>query len=657
MKRVFIFAICLLMATAQAAWAQYEAPDPSRTVPDGRVLALGSAFTGLSEGTAAIFCNPAGLASAPNWEFTSMSGKFLDEYSYLSFSGLYPTNYGNFGVGFMGSSIGGAFTTIQDPNSSPSDPVYIIDTSAPLLNYYSNVTALSYGNNLGRLVKRFGWEDRISFGLSFKLFQSGMSGGRITSGTASGTELDLGLMYSPPWQPLSLGVALKNALPASLGGRLMYDGGHQEEFPCYAEAGLSLNVLGAKNAIRSWGTNELKLLFDYYTRPTMQGVPATMHYGVEYRPIPMIAVRFGVDQDIQGDGTGALSTVNDLTSGVGFSLGGFSFDYAYRTLAGVNGVSNNFISLSYSPPVAAAQPEKVIKEPIKVVAPPDKLITFDAAVSMEGTVNDPRIRYLTIGDLAVKFQLNGDFYWTQDLKIGKNLIGVSGFFPDRRNLFTLKLRALRLVTFPDVTPDYWESQPISLLAMENVITGYPDGTFRPEGNITRAEMCSLLMKSRDIVMNAGQPSAEAGSFEATGIPPEEPAAEEPVAPDFKDVPASHWAAKYVAQAAELGVVNGYPHKWFKPNGKITRAEGVAMIARFAGVTEEAYTGGFRDLTEDHWAAPIVAGARSAGILKYLEDKLFDAKHLLTRAEVVEMLRQTSPVKSILDRDLLNWDSY
>lgn len=644
MNRLFILAICLLLA-APAARAQYEAPDPSRTVPAGRVLALGSASIGLSEGTAAIFCNPAGLAAAPNWEFTSMSGKFLDEYSYLSFSGLYPTNYGNFGVGFMSSSIGGAFTTIKDPNSSDSDPVYIIDTSAPLLNYYSNVTALSYGNKLGRIVRRFGWEDQVSFGLTLKLFQSGMSGGRITTGTASGSELDLGVLYSPPWQPLTVGAALKNALPASMGGRLLYDGGHHEEYPAYAELGLSLNLLGPKNAVRSWGTNELKLLLDYYFRPTLKGVPATMHYGVEYRPIPMIALRAGIDQDVQGDGGGNLSTVNDLTGGVGFSLGGFSFDYAYRTLAGVNGVSNNFISLSYSPPVVVQQ-EKIYKEPIKVVAPPDKLITFDAAVSMEGTVNDPRIRYLTISDQSVKFQLDGDFYWTQDLKAGKNPISVSGFFPDRRNLFTLKLRALRLTTFPDVPLDHWEAQPISLLAMASVIAGYPDGTFRPEGNITRAEMCSLLMKSRDLVRG---PSAEAET-PVVELHPNLPTG-------FKDVPQKHWAAEFVTKAAQLGIVNGYPGYFFKPNGRITRAEGVAMISRFAGITEEVYTGGFRDLTDEHWVAPIAAGARSAGILRYLDEKLFQANHQLTRAEVVEMMRQTAPVKSVLDRDLLNWDSY
>lgn len=641
MKRYIIIAVICLAGLAPAVRADnFEAPDPSRTIPDGRVLALGSAYTGLSDGTAAIFGNPAGLANAQVWEFSSMSGKFLDEYSYLSFLGVYPTNYGNFGVGFMNSSIGGAFATVKDPNSSDQDPVYIIDVSAPPIDFFSNVTALSYANNLGRLFRRFGWEDRISFGLNLKFFQSGMTGGSITQGSASGNEMDLGMMYNPPWSFLTLGASLKNALPASMGGRLLYASGHSESYPAVADLGVSFNLLGKQNAFRTWGNNEVKLLYDYNYYPTLSGQPPTMHYGVEYKPIPMIALRFGIDQSVSSNDQGNLAAVSDLTSGVGFQLGGFSFDYAYRSFAGVNGVSNNFISLSYSPPIVVQ--EKVVKEPIKIVSPPDKLITFDASVSMEGTVNDPRIRYLTISDLSVKYGLNGNFVWLQDLKLGKNLIGVSGFSPERRNLFTLKLRALRLTTFPDVALDYWVAEPISLLAMENIITGYPDGTFRPDGNITRAEMCSLLMKSRVSGLESQAATEEAAPVQVQ---------------KFKDVPAKHWASKYVNQAADLGIVLGYPHKWFKPNGKITRAEGVAMIARFAGISAEAYASGFRDLPDDHWATPIVAGAKQAGLLKYLEDKLFEPKRPLTRAEVVEMLHLTEPVKAIINNDLLNWDSY
>ena len=82
-----------------------------------------------------------------------------------------------------------------------------------------------------------------------------------------------------------------------------------------------------------------------------------------------------------------------------------------------------------------------------------------------------------------------------------------------------------------------------------------------------------------------------------------------------------------------------------------------MIARFALISQEAEVGatGFRDLPPDNWAAPIVIGAQKAGLLDYLQDKLFEAKRPLTRAEVVEMLRQTAPVKKILDNDLLDWE--
>jgi hypothetical protein len=177
-----------------------------------------------------------------------------------------------------------------------------------------------------------------------------------------------------------------------------------------------------------------------------------------------------------------------------------------------------------------------------------------------------------------------------------------------------------------------------MLAMAGVITGYPDGTFRPEGNITRAEMCSLLMKTRMQLVTG----------ESLGTPE---------AMAFDDVKISHWAAAYIAQAAKLGVVKGYPDNTFKPGGNITRAEGLAMIARFAGISEEAYNNEFNDVRSSNWAATIIAGAYKANILEYLKGKPLEPNVKLMRSETVEMLRQTQTVKDLLNKDLLNWDSY
>jgi len=628
MRKIAILIIILFLSCA--AYAQFEAPDPSRNVPNGRVLALGRANMALSEGTAAIFCNPAGLANAQTWQFTTMSGKFLEEYSYLSFSGLYPTEFGNLGLGFMSSSISGAFSTMKDPASSDDDPVYIIDPTQPPINYFSNVYILSYGEKLARFFRRFGWEDKISLGLNLKLFSSGLSGDGITKGSATGTELDFGILYNTPWKWLTLGATFQNLLPSSMGGKLRYETGHEEAYPAIVELGTALNLLGKENALRSFGQHEVKVLLDYYLHPTLS-LPGTLHYGVEYKPIPFVSVRLGMDQDISGDGYGgSVGTVGNLTGGVGLSYGGFSFDYAYHSFAGVSEISNNYFSLSYSPPLPEV---KKIETPVRINTPLDKLITFDKMVSVEGQVLDPNIVKLTIDDQPAKITLRGFFTYGRELKEGKNTILVKGLSKEGKELWFTKRRVLRLITFPDVATDYWVAEPISLLAMQKIITGYPDGTFKPEGNITRAEMCSLLMKSR--------PKTEDQRPKTM----------------FKDVSAKHWAAAYIAQAAAERVVKGYPGNLFKPNGKITRAEGLAMIARFAGISEEVYAREFSDISASHWVAGIIAGSYKAGLLEYLKGKKFEPNKLLTRAETVEMLYRTRVVKEILEKDLLNWESY
>jgi len=198
-----------------------------------------------------------------------------------------------------------------------------------------------------------------------------------------------------------------------------------------------------------------------------------------------------------------------------------------------------------------------------------------------------------------------------------------------------KIRILRVTAFPDVPEGYWARQQVSLISMLNIVTGYPDGSFKPEGSITRAEMAALLMRSQTT---------------RSQIPGKEIS--------FSDVARNHWASQYIADAAESGVVEGYPDKTFRPKGNITRAEGLAMIARFAKITQEVYSYQyFPDVTSTYWASPIIAGASKAGLLEYLKGKEFEPKKNLTRAEAVEILYRTQFVKGLLDKDLLNWEGY
>lgn len=113
-------------------------------------------------------------------------------------------------------------------------------------------------------------------------------------------------------------------------------------------------------------------------------------------------------------------------------------------------------------------------------------------------------------------------------------------------------------SFPDVKKDAWYNEYVSTLARASVLIGYEDGTFKPNKEISRAEMATIL--TRFEVLNK--------DFQ-----------NEVKAVSFKDVSSSHWAAKYIKTAANNGWIAGYTDGTFKPDAPITRAETVTMVNR------------------------------------------------------------------------------
>ncbi|MFC1511358.1 PorV/PorQ family protein [Candidatus Margulisiibacteriota bacterium] len=344
-----LFILLCIWGFSYPAYAGYEAPDPTYLTPNARVLALGKAYVGLGEGTAAIFTNPAGMADAKGWQWTSMSGKLLEEYSYLSFAGFYSTDQGVFGLGYSGSSIAGAFPTIIDPDSDPDDPVYAIDPSLPQMGYANKALVLSYANRLS---------ERLTWGTNIKLISAALSGGNIVDGDASGTQLDVGVKYFPQQKWFTLGVVWRNLLPQNLGGQLEYSN-HEESYPAVIKLGTAINLIGRNDALYKLAGHEAQLLLDVDSHPTLSSIPLLWHIGAEWKPISMLSLRAGFDQDVIGKESGGVEVVTDLAYGVGVEVNGFCFDYAYRTFTGIPGVGNNYFSLSYQfEPAASSRPQK-----------------------------------------------------------------------------------------------------------------------------------------------------------------------------------------------------------------------------------------------------------------------------------------------------------
>ena len=137
-------------------------------------------------------------------------------------------------------------------------------------------------------------------------------------------------------------------------------------------------------------------------------------------------------------------------------------------------------------------------------------------------------------------------------------------------------------TFNDVAKDCWAANYIGYMQQFGIVTGYEDGSFRPDAPVTRAEFAAIA--SRFEKLTQGSKS-------------------------FTDVPDTHWAVKYINFAATRGWVTGYADGTFKPEHSITRAEVAAVTCRLLERSaDQTYIRShigelrtFADVTESHWA--------------------------------------------------------
>lgn len=134
--------------------------------------------------------------------------------------------------------------------------------------------------------------------------------------------------------------------------------------------------------------------------------------------------------------------------------------------------------------------------------------------------------------------------------------------------------------FKDVPAGAWYETAVSTLANMGVISGYQDGTFGPQRNITRAELATILARFCDTSGSAA------------------------VLDRFTDISHS-WARKYINLAAEAGLVYGYTDGTFRPDQNITRAETIVMVNRILGRSASADTvvkgyKTFSDVPTDAW---------------------------------------------------------
>lgn len=229
-----------------------------------------------------------------------------------------------------------------------------------------------------------------------------------------------------------------------------------------------------------------------------------------------------------------------------------------------------------------------------------------ALVGKTISINDSQLAKAILsppGSLVQLTQLNKSAYQLNNLLTKYREVGVA--------------KGIR-VRFSDLPQNYRAKDYIEELAAMEVIDGYPDGTFRPNAPITRAQLATLLPKIffKDTIRGK-------------------------VA--FRDIPKNHWAHNAIQKTYQMGILTPSANRKFRPDQKLTRLDVLTTIAK---ALNYKFTGSTRDILSIYQDAStirsehrelIAALTQNGVIVNYPNIRLLNTRKLVTRAEVCALL--------------------
>jgi hypothetical protein len=418
---------------------------------------MGKAFVALAEDGDGIFVNPAGLGKIDGPKITSMYSNLIGDVNYIVLGGAYPhLKNSAIGAGVVVSNVSGI--SLYDS----------LGNSKGTANWGSSVLFLSYGINI---------EDaHMSFGGSAKYYNQGGTGSSTIEGaSASGLGFDLGAIYSPS-ETLSLGITAQNPLGTKL------DSGNGVE-----NSLLSVIKTGAKVTIKPFENQKLNLAID---ADMTKRRPTTIHLGAEYYPVPNIAIRAGIDQDPSTNGV-----ETNPTAGVGLRFSGLEFNYAYHPYGSISENATHYFSIAY---VGPEKKEEQASLDLAILTPADKSTIYSDNIEVTGTVKSKNATYpVKVNGVTAAVDPTGKFTVSVPVdKVGKKLIVVEAQDFGGKTVIKDTRRVLRLMSFSDVGDKYWAKNPIEHSSTVGLVQGYPDGKFKPERALTRAELATLMVRAR-----------------------------------------------------------------------------------------------------------------------------------------------------------------
>jgi len=191
------------------------------------------------------------------------------------------------------------------------------------------------------------------------------------------------------------------------------------------------------------------------------------------------------------------------------------------------------------------------------------------------------------------------------------------------------------IIFPDVT-GHWAQSFIQALAARDIIRGFPDGTFRPDQPVTRAQFAAMIRKAfpRNPIRSAVE---------------------------FVDVPRFYWGNTAIQEAYSIGFLEGYPNRVFQPDQNIPRAQVLVSLATGLNLTAKAdpiaiLTGSFQDAGQipSYAINSIAAATENRLVVNYPSLAFLNPNQIATRADVAAFIYQalvsagTAPALSASD---------
>ena len=227
---------------------------------------------------------------------------------------------------------------------------------------------------------------------------------------------------------------------------------------------------------------------------------------------------------------------------------------------------------------------------------------------------------MTIGAIASAQTTPSD---TQDQTPTQNQIQTPSDTQNQQTPTQTPAQTQTTTSFRDVSSDYWATPFIQALAQRNVISGFTDGTFKPDQPVTRAQFAAMIQKAFN--QNPTRQLSQGG---------------------FRDVPANYWAASAIQEAYETGFLSGYPNNLFLPNQQIPKVQAIVALTSGLGLnagdtTTNVLSTYYSDASEiPSYAVNNVAAATQANlVVNYPELKVLNPQGALTRAEAAAILYQ------------------